>query len=108
MFARVNTETEAEALSANVGDCLVDSGTCSITATVHTSDESVSETWTPTTGDIYTEESNVSTIDICFSSSDSGATWTAAVKVGCDTDETTSATATTDGLGETTEATSSD
>ena len=80
MFARVNTETEAEALSANVGDCLVDSGTCSITATVHTSDESVSETWTPTTGDIYTAESNVSSIDICFSSS--GSTWTMTVKVG--------------------------
>ncbi len=108
VFARVNTAEEAESLGTEVGHCLVGSGTCSITATVYTSDDSESTTWTPTTGDIYTAESDVSSIDICFSTSDSGATWTATVKVGCASDDVTSATATTDGLGETTEATSSD
>ena len=106
VFARVNTAAEAESLGADVGDCLVGSGTCSITATVHSSNGSVSETWTPTTGDIYTEESNVSSIDICFSSS--GSTWTATVKVGCASDESTSATATTSGLRVASEAASSD
>ena len=103
VFARVNTAAEAETLGTEVGHCLVGSGTCSITATVHASDESVSTTWTPTTGDIYAAESDVSSIDICFSGS--GSSYTATVKVSCSSEEVTSATATGSGLG-TTEASS--
>ena len=104
VFGRVNTSAEAEALGTQVGHCLVGSGTCSITATVRTSDSSVSTTWTPTTGDIYAAESDVSSIDICFSGS--GSSYTATVKVGCASSEVTSSTATTSGLGESTTASS--
>ena len=101
VFARVNTAAEAEALGTQVGHCLVGSGTCSITATVTTSSGSESTTWTPTTGDIYAAESDVSSIDICFSGS--GSDYTATVKTSCDSDEVTSATATSSGLGGTSE-----
>ena len=91
-FARVNTQEEATALNATIGHCAL-TGSCSITAATIGSNDM--ESWSPS---IYlvVDPSDVSSIDICFSVSDSS--YTATVRAGCDTGETRSSTATSVGL----------
>lgn len=102
--SRITTEGDQN------GYCTV-SGTCSITVNV----DSESTTFTPSV-DLTVSPDHTDTIDICFKQRESpdaaiadtflgggddvilGPAWSATVKAGCATDETTSATASASGL----------
>ena len=89
---------DSETLTMQGGDCNISGASCSITANVG----DVSTTWTLTWSGTESP-ADLQTLDLCFSStsSDGVLTWSVAMKTGCASGETTSSSATADGLAAT-------
>ena len=99
-IGRVQTQEEADRNGTTLGHCVLDGGrqACPITAVVQSGETTFGNPMEATMGEFVVPLDDVDTIDICFAP---GNGWyTATVKVGCDTDEITSAAATSTGLPE--------
>ncbi len=96
-YIRIENSDQATTYSSTIGHCIA-SGTCSITANVGTT----STTWSVSAGSSTTyfdgTPADMATMDICFALNSDSTAYTATLKLGCATGETTASTATSDGL----------
>lgn len=90
------TESDAAINGTAPGNCHVSGGSDSCAITVQVG--GIDTYYTPSLGEHYLSPDDVDSFDICFRLSTGW--WEVSVKAGCSTDETTSSTATTNGLGE--------